>query len=454
MKWIVLAALIAAVPVIVEWLRTNPREAPWLSGLMGVLLFVYGPYNLSVAPYPWAMWPGYVKGIDVTVLDVVALGIVIGTRHRPFKMPFRWQMILYLIAVVIAIPQSPVPMASSFYVWQLIRVYIVFRAVALVSQDDRHWNAILAGLILGLSFHALTAGWAWGRGVTQSGGRLGHQNLLGMFTNMVLMPSLAMALAGIRLRWAMLGVFAAAIALTATASRASIALGAVGVGLTLLVSLVRRPSQRKFGMAFLALIALGVTAPLASYSLSNRFQGSSFSIYFDGDDVRNRMIQATEKMIADHPFGVGPNYFVVSANTEQYWLRAGIPQTRGNMAAHVHNSYLLVQAETGFIGLGAVLLILFSAITYPLYISFKYRRNIRGDILAGLSVGLITFVIQNRVEWGVVTETVQYMLAINFGLIAGLARNIKASASKEKADQKKALVSSREDSTIPGIGAS
>ncbi|QGN56102.1 O-antigen ligase [Novosphingobium sp. Gsoil 351] len=439
MKWIVLAALIAAVPALMEWLRSNPSQAPWLSGLLGVLIFVYSPYNLSVAPYPWPMWPGYVKGVKITVLDVVALAIVLNNWHNTCKNPFIWPMIFYLIAVIIAMSQSPVPQASSFYVWQLLRFYVVFRAVAIVAQDDRHCSAIVAGLILGVAFQALEAGWARAHGAAQSGGTLGHQNLLGMLTNMVLMPSIAMALAGIRVRWATFGVLVCVIALIFTASRASLSLGAVGAGLTVVLSLLRKPTSRKTGMAVLAVLALALSAPLAMSSLSNRFKGSDVSFSFDSDDVRLRMNQAAGMMINDFPLGVGSNYFVVAANSGNYWKRAGVPVTKGNMGANVHNSYLLVEAETGVIGLVTMLILLSCAIAYPLYISFTNRKNVRGDILSGLSIAFVTFVIHNRVEWGFVSENVQYMLAVILGLIAGLSRSIKVAASTARSVRQKAL---------------
>lgn len=448
MKWIVLAIMLGAIPVLSSWLRGNPRRAPLLSGMLGLLLFVYAPYNLSVAPYPWPMWPGYVKGILITVPDVIALAIVIANRHRTFKMPFRWQMIFYLAAVVLAIPQSAVPIASTFYVWQLFRVYIMFRAVALVAQDDRHRNAIIAGMILGVAFQTLEAGWARTHGAAQSGGTLGHQNLLGMLTNMVLMPAIAMALAGIRVRWAMFGIAFAAAALVFTASRAAIGIAALGVVLVVLISLSRSPSSRKSGMAFFAVLALGLTAPFAISSLSNRFQGGNINFSFDSDEVRNRMVVAAEMMISDHPFGVGSNYFVVEANKGGYWNKARVPYSQGNMGANVHNSYLLVQAETGFIGLLAILALLFSGIAIPLRIAFKDRLNVRGDVLIGFAVGLVTFAIQNRVEWGVVSENVQYMLAVNFGIIAGVARSLQVTKIRAAAARRRATSTTPDENSV------
>lgn len=437
MKWVVFAIMIAAVPILIGWLRANPRQAPLLSGLLGLLMFVYAPYNISMAPYPWPFWSGYVKGIIITGVDVVALAIVIANWHRGYKIPFQWQMAVYLATVVFAIFQSGVPMASAFYIWQLLRVYIVFRAVALVAQDDRHRDAIIAGLILGVGFQMLEAGWARGHGAMQSGGTMGHQNLLGMLTNMVLMPALAMLLAGIRVRWAAFGIFVSAVVLVLGVSRAAISIAALGTALIIALAVIRSPSSRKTGMAFLALLALALAAPFAIKSMSNRFQGGNISFSLDSDEVRTRMVQAAEKMISDHPWGVGSNQFVVTANTGQYWIKAGVPVTRGNMGAHVHNSYLLVEAETGFLGLGAMMLLLASVIIYPLYVAFKYRGDVRGDVLAGLGVGLITFAIQNRVEWGFVSENVQYMLAINFGLIAGLSQSLKTAGPRVRPDRAK-----------------
>lgn len=438
MKWAGLLALLAAIPIMIAWLQSNPRQAPLLSGLLGLLIFLYAPYNLSVAPYSWPMWAGYVKGIEITALDAVALAIIAGNRQRSYRVPFQWQMAIYLVAVLLAVTQSAVPIVSSFYLWQLLRMYLVFRAVALVAQDERHLYALISGLILGVSFQAVLAGWGKLRGMAQSGGSMGHQNLLGMLTNMVLMPSIAMALAGIRGRWATLAVCASALALVATASRASIGIGAMGVGLVLLLTLMRRPSARKWGMTALVIGTMAVAAPLAMKSMATRFEGSGITFSIDGDEVRTRMETAAEMMIDDHPFGVGPNYFAVAANTGGYWTKAGVPATRGNMAAHVHNSYLLVRAETGLLGLIAIMLLLASAIIYPLFVAFRSRSDIRGDVLIGLSVSFVTFAVHNRVEWGVVSENIQYTLVTMLGLIAGLSRNILLAADRSRATQRQA----------------
>lgn len=438
MKWIALLALLAAIPAMIAWLQSSPRQAPLLTGLLGLLIFLYAPYNLAVAPYALPMWVGYVKGLEITAMDAVALAIIVGNRQRSYRIPFQWQMTIYLVAVLFAVTQSAVPIVSSFYLWQLLRMYIVFRAVALVVQDERHFHALLAGLILGVGFQGVLAGWARIRGMAQSGGSMGHQNLLGMLTNMVLMPSIAMALAGIRVRWATLAVGASALALVATASRASIGIGVMGVGLVLLLTLMRRPSARKWGMTALVVVTMAIASPLAMKSFASRFQGSTVSFSIETEDVRLRMEDAAGMMIADNPLGVGPNYFAVAANTAGYWASAGVPFTRGNMAAHVHNSYLLVRAETGMFGLIAICLLLASAITYPLYVAFRHRSDVRGDVLIGLSVSFITFAVHNQFEWGVVTDNVQYTLAIMLGLIAGLSRNVLLTASRSKAEERQA----------------
>jgi O-antigen ligase len=437
MKWLGLAVLLAAIPIMVVWLQNNQRHAPLLSGLLGLLLFTYAPYNLSVAPYAMPMWAGYVKGLEITAFDSVALAIVLGNKQQAFKIPFQWQMGLYLFAVLIAVILSPVSYVSAFYVWQLLRVYILFRAVAVVSQDERHLYAILAGLTLGVCFQSVLAGWAKLRGMAQSGGSMSHQNLLGMLTNMVLMPCVAMALVKIRTRWAMLGIAASALALVATASRAAMGIGAAGLGIVLLLALIRRPTARKWGMTGLVVVAVAVATPLALKSLSSRFGESAISFSLETEDVRLRMEEAAKMMITDHPFGVGPNYFAVAANTGGYWSRARVPATRGNMAAHVHNSYLLNRAETGLLGLLTIGLLLFSAFVYAIVVAFKHRSDRRGDILLGFSVSLFTFAVHNRVEWGIVSDNLQYALAIFLGLIAGLSRNIKVTAMQAGADRRR-----------------
>ena len=74
------------------------------------------------------------------------------------------------------------------------------------------------------------------------------------------------------------------------------------------------------------------------------------------------MVRAARMIIADHPFGVGPNQYLVVANIGGYSSRAGVAWNYANRSAPVHNSYYFITAELGFLGLIGMITILLSMI--------------------------------------------------------------------------------------------
>lgn len=420
MKWVFLAFLAVYTPLLAGWLRTNPKHAPKVWGLLGFLPFVLGPWNLYVAPISWAHWPGFVRGMEVSLLDAVALAVLVSMPHRtrlPLKLPF----ILYIAAVLLSVLMADVPMASFFYAWQLLRVFLLFAAAAAVCQDDRGPVAIVTGAILGLVYQAVLALSDSFSGVLQAGGGFGHQNLLGMMSYLVTFPALALLLAGHRGWIPQLGVVAGIAVAIVTASRATI--GLVGVGLVILfaLSVIRRPTSRKAGLALAGVLALAAATPLALNSLDRRFAEAPLP----GDyDERAAFEKAAGLIIDDHPLGVGANQYVTVVNVDGYSDRAGVIPAPGSRSAHVHNAYLLAAAETGYLGLLAFM----ALIAAPIFVAFRaasrQRKDPRGDLLVGLGFSLAVVAVHSLYEWVFVTFQTQYMFAIISGLIVGMARQL------------------------------
>ena len=77
MKWPILFIALVAIPLLAGWLRQNPGQTAKVWILMGVLLFVVDPLHLFMAVVSWPLWPGFVKGAEVSIIDVIALAIFI-----------------------------------------------------------------------------------------------------------------------------------------------------------------------------------------------------------------------------------------------------------------------------------------------------------------------------------------------------------------------------------------
>lgn len=417
MKWVFLAFLIVFTPLLAAWLRGNRRQAPLVWALLGLLPFLVGPWDLYIAPVSWATWPGFVRGLEVSLLDAVALAVLVSAPGRG-RIHLQWPFVGYIAAVVLAALQADVWMAAMFYPWQLARMLLLFAAVAAVCRDERAPKAILTGLTLGLIYQAVIASYAYIGGATQTGGSFGHQNLLGLVSHMVVLPALALILSGRTSLIATGGPIAGIVVAILTASRATIGLAGAGLAGLLVLSIIRKPTARKWSLAVIGLIVLAAATPLALGSLEKRLAAAPLSKEYD---ERAAFERSAWMMIADRPMGIGSNQFVSIANVKGYYEKGGVVAAYGSRSAHVHNVYLLVLAETGYIGLFAFIGLLLAPILVALRGAFRYRKDPRGELLLGLGFSLVVVALHSLYEWVFVTFNVQHVFAITVGLIVGVA---------------------------------
>ncbi|CAN5184866.1 hypothetical protein BH09PSE3_BH09PSE3_00100 [soil metagenome] len=430
MKWIFLLFLGVMTPVLSEWLKSNRRHAPKIWMLIGFLPFVIGPWHLYVAPVSWPVWPGYAKGIEISLLDAIALAIFLSCAPKYRNLPFAAPLSVYLFFLMISAAQAELPLASAFSVWQFARMMLVVAAVSSACRsDERAPMSFVAGMVAGLCVQTVIAGRDHLAGSFQTGGSLGHQNLLGLMSHFVVFPAVALLLSGKRSRAALVGPLAGAAAIILTASRATIGLAVPGYLATIGLSLVRKSTSRKMGIAVMLAVGAAIAAPIAIGSLDNRFAIAPLSKDYD---ERAAFERASKMIIQDHPFGVGANQYVLIVNTKGYAERAGIEPTFGSRSANVHNVYLLIAAETGILGgISFLIMILYPAI-YGLIIYFKKRASQDNELLLGLSVAILIVAIHSLFEWIFVMYSSQYLFAACVGMIGGISGRKSARSRQNK----------------------
>ena len=428
LKWVFLAILLVSIGPASAWLRKRPDSVTWACFLIGLLPFISGWFHFLAAPISWD-WVGYTKGLEIWVIDFVAVVIVIFLRGKFKKPPFIIPMALYFISVLIATFHADIPEAAVFYCWQLLRIFMVyFTVVNICALEFEATSAILKGLAAGELLECAFAIWERFRlHILQTPGTLGSQNELGIATHFVVFPFFAIMLGGRRGWLPAVVVLASLMTYALTTSRASVLLGVVGLGLVWLLSSLAQFSGRKLAVVTIGLIALALMAPLAITSFDKRFAGGR-SLGLAEDSERLAFKRAAWMMLADHPEGVGPNNFVEVANVGGYYNRSGGVSRLGR-STNVHNLYLLVLAETGPLGLASFILMLAA----PLVMALRYgpfgrwqAGDPQRDILIGASVTLMIVYIHSTEEWVPIVAELQYLLAIMFGLIAGLTAEERA----------------------------
>jgi hypothetical protein len=429
LKYVILAfGLVGLFPLSV-WLRRNPRQLPKIWMLVGFL-----PFGATIIPHvfiavvSWAEWPGFVKGAEVSALDLLLVALYINMPKKAGRLPFRASMVVYLLAVIVSLPFASVPTASLFYVWQLGRMFFVYLVVARACEDEEAVNSIMTGMMLGLCYEAGLVVWQrFVLGDLQTAGTMGHQNGLGMITYFISFPFFALYLAGVRGWRPLTAPLAGAIVAIMTVSRATLALSGAGFFSLLILAAIGKFTPRVAKTAVVAGALVMLVLPFVFSSFETRFAAGPLP---DDYDERAAFKVAASMMVGEHPFGVGANNFVITANTQGYYDRAGVAATFNSRSAHVHNAYWLAAAETGYLGAFAFILMLLAPLITALRIGWQNRGNIKGDLLLGFGVALLMLYVQLFFEWAFFLWWFQYIFAISIGVIAGLTQQLKQRSSK------------------------
>ncbi|WP_194954709.1 O-antigen ligase family protein [Sphingopyxis solisilvae] len=420
MRIVGILLVLLSIPAFIAWLRLYPRQRKWAYLAIGLLPFVIGAFNLDAALLNWDGWPGYVKGMVVSLLDTLAFAILV-TSRRPFAgLPLLGVFLFYILAACVSVAVSTLPMSSAFYAFQLLRVLLVFAAVASFAGQPGAVRWLCIGLALGAIFQGVMTIEQKFSGAVQASGTMGHQNLLGLMLHFVTLPLLALLLAGERNKLIMLGVLAALIAVALGVSRGAIGFVALGIALLFLLSMVRRATAHKWKIVGLAVLAMAVVVPITVSSIQERFV--SRSVYEGPDGERLAFERAAQMMWDDHPLGVGANQYVVTANAQGYSARAGVIWNYASRSTNVHHLYLLTGAEMGWLGFIALLAFLAWPVARGFHFAFLHRRDPRGDVVLGASIAIFVTALHGLIEWVLVTGHAQYVLAISMGIIAGSIR--------------------------------
>lgn len=416
MKWAFLAALVLLIPLLTALLRSQPRYLIHTCFVAGVLMLVAVP-KLWAAPIPWPGWPGPVKGIEVNVIDSISAALILSTRPVRIPLSVKLPFLLYFLAVIVSSFVAYQSMPAAFYVWQLIRSVALFVAIARVCGTVSGAPvALIAGLGVGLGYEAVLAAKEFVGGDPRPGGNLGHSNFLGLASDFVVFPTMALLLGTKRFLWPAAVVGAGMIIAVVGGSRATLGLFAIGLVLTLVFSLQHGTSSRKMAFGGAALLLLLCSTPVMVWALNHRSAESKES----SDVERNAMKSAARMIIADHPLGVGANQYVIVANTGGYSQRAGVAWNYGSRSAPVHDTYYLVTAELGFVGLIGFLGTIVGFIALGWRTLRRRSEDETSELVPGLLATMIVVSVHVSYEWVFMNFVLHYMFALAAGLLVGV----------------------------------
>lgn len=439
MKWIALAAALIAVYPLGLWLRGRLARQWQLWTLVGFFPFISVP---DIALVAYAAFPGDTHGIEVSLIDVVLLALFFAQRGPRRPLPYRFALAAYFLVAVVAAFQAPWKMAAFGYVWKLCRMYFLLAVVCRAGEDERVPSALLRGMMAGLVYEAGWAVWQrFGLGMLQVTGSFFHQNTLGTMVNLVVMMPIVLIIEGRSSRLAALAVASAVLTNLLTVSRGALFFLGLGSCLVYFLSLLRGRTVRKATIGFVGLLLAPALLFVAMNTLSSRSSEEKEQSLL----LRRQYEDAASLMLKEHPFGVGPNHFTVMLVANGYGDRTGIDWSQ--RVAIVHNIYWLTAAEMGYMGVVALLMLLFTPMIIALRYSFLGRGDPRGDMLLGLGVGLAIVNVHGLFEWVWRQNEVSYAYWMVVAVVACLARQIR------KGSQETAPLNGIATPELPATGA-
>ncbi len=411
--------VLATLPLFLSLLRQHPYRRPWALTAIGLMLFLGSALRINGALIAWPLWTGTVRGMEISPVDMLAVALILTRRPMPGRLPFWGLFVFYAMPLLLSLVPASVPMASVFTCWQYARLVLLFAGIAGECHRDDMRRALLTGLALGLILQAGYVIEQKATGMVQATGTMVHQNILGLMTELALMPLLAALLGGDRRKVILAGVGAALIVIAGGGSRGTMGFAGGGAAVLILLSLIRGVTPAKTRVVGLAMLALTVAAPLAFLTLKDRFGSGSITVQ---DDQRPAFERAAHAMADDHPIGVGANLYVATANLKGYADRAGVAWNFANRSAPVHNAYLLARAETGWLGEIGLALILIVPLLRGLQLAFARRQGMAGEIVLGSTVALGVNAVHDNYEFALHTYGVMALAFINIAVIAAEVR--------------------------------
>lgn len=431
MKYVAFAgALVAGVPLMALLASSSEKVRRALFALL-----VFSAVLGDMASINFVSTEGYRgpdRGFEVTLTDLVALGLALAIVLRPPGRirwaPFNTAWILAGFALAcVSTAIAPVPLFGVFTLFKLLRVYLLYWCVVNflsteASIDPLRWGWVAIGIFTA----ALALKQKYLDGLYRISGPLDHSNGIPLYSNLIIPALLLWGLADRRLSRQQAGLTILAslglvFAVVATQSRAGTVLSGLCVFGALGLANLRASSRRVSATTGFVLACVVAGGAMAADTIVRRFQEAPES----SEEARHEFNAAARLMAADHRFGVGLNSFS-RVLTDDPRYNQFIEVMKGEEEAGVaHHIYWLTAAETGYPGLVVFLVLIGRFAWLAGWTAWRHREYFEGILLAGSLLGFAALHAQGTLEWGLRITPITFVFAVACATVAGVAERLK-----------------------------
>ena len=418
--------------------------------------------RMEVNFFSEAWYRGTTRGIQVTLIEILAFGLLVGCWLCRREDERRWfwpaslcVMLLYFTYAGLSVVVSEPKLFGAFELSKMLGAILIFLASAAYVRGQREWTRLLIALGGVVGFEGL---WAVRQffitHLDRVAGTLDHANSLSMYLCLTVPPLVAFAFAGWSrpLRWFCAAAAAlGAVGLVLTFSRAGIPVFAMTVLGTILTCASWRLSVSRIVVRVLLGVCAAALVAAASTKMEERYAEATLQEeYFDPTvDGRGIYLRLASMIAGEHFFGVGLNNWSYHVS-RTYGPRLGFrfmdydylvstygtddPEVYANsyLAAPAHNLAALTLGELGVPGLalfGLLWLRWFS-------MGAAFIRRPRAEPMRVMGVGLFFAVCgifgQSLTEWVYRQTPILFTFYILLGALASLTAIRRQTRNEER----------------------
>jgi hypothetical protein len=431
--------------------------------------------RMSVNFFSQAWYRGTTRGVEISLMDILAVSILAasllapryrGTRwHWPVGLAFLGTYFLYgCFSVLISEPK----IYGVFELSKIVRGIVIFLAAASFVRTKRELRLLVMGLVCAACLEGILGlRQRWG-GMPRVAGSLDDANSLSMYLCLI-GPVLAAAATADFPRWvrraSFLGLAVAAVAVMLTVSRAGVPIFCFVVLGSAAWCISWRITFKKIAFGFAVMAGAALLLYASWKPLMARYSEASLTKeYFDADtrnEGRGVYLRWARMIVADHFCGIGLNNW-------SYWVSKSYGARQGfiygdydrihsleerlanpgiNFAAPAHSLGALTLGELGVPGLCVFALVWLR--WFQIGSTFLRRRL--GDPMHRLGVGIFFGIcgifLQSLTEWVYRQTPIFITFNLLIGTLAGLyyykqKEKRSTEAKAEKAETVRVLVSS------------
>lgn len=430
----VLKTILKLVLIAVFYLGVAPGLGFYLKGrdtarrvLLGFMAWwlVRPPGDFTLMLDSIEKYRGHTKGFEFNWLEALALALSLSAfleKRRDFRWmpPGLWVWLVWVAASCLSV----VGAINPHYVWmpafKFLKMSLLFAGVFHAIHDERDVRAIMRGFSIALILQLLVCLYfRYVKGAYRVTGWFEHQNPMAMWSYLVALPLLGLALSkqtrkgDFILHAAAFG--SAGLVVLLSVSRASLAAFGIGTVVVVAASFLQGVTLRL--TLFSAFLAVGGIAAMAMAmdTFVERMQSAGDDS--PENDLRWALNAQSAAMLSDHPAtGIGWNNFGLANSRPEGDKYSAILESWESNRGHAiyaeqfmanpltESLYWLLLAETGMIGFTLFLVFLLLTVWYGIRGILRYWRGPLGLFLLGLLVALVLTYFQGRVE-RVLTQT-------------------------------------------------